>query len=80
MNHLPVVAITMGDASGIGPEIIVKALARPEIGSWANALVVGDAEQPVEQASSSRIKAAGILPNGQHRIVHRFIHQLRVLQ
>ena len=43
MNQLPVVAITMGDASGIGPEIIVKAMARPEIGTWARALVVGDA-------------------------------------
>ncbi|WP_211088877.1 4-hydroxythreonine-4-phosphate dehydrogenase PdxA [Desulfovibrio desulfuricans] len=50
MNHLPVVAITMGDASGIGPEIIVKALARPEIGSWANALVVGDAGRLREAA------------------------------
>ena len=40
MNQLPVVAITMGDASGIGPEIIVKAMARPEIGTWARALVV----------------------------------------
>ena len=45
MNQLPVVAITMGDASGIGPEIIVKAMARPEIGTWARALVVGDAER-----------------------------------
>ena len=45
MNHLPVVAITMGDASGIGPEIIVKAMARPEIGTFARAMVVGDAER-----------------------------------
>jgi 4-hydroxythreonine-4-phosphate dehydrogenase len=45
LNQLPVVAITMGDASGIGPEIIVKALARPEICTWARALVVGDVER-----------------------------------
>ena len=43
--NLPIVAITMGDASGIGPEIIAKALARPEIASWARILVVGDAER-----------------------------------
>ncbi|MBB5142797.1 4-hydroxythreonine-4-phosphate dehydrogenase PdxA [Desulfovibrio intestinalis] len=43
--NLPIVAITMGDASGIGPEIIAKALARPEIVSWARILVVGDAER-----------------------------------
>ncbi|MCG7364008.1 4-hydroxythreonine-4-phosphate dehydrogenase PdxA [Roseomonas sp. ACRSG] len=39
----PVIAITMGDASGIGPEIIMKALARPEVQALCRPLVVGDA-------------------------------------
>ncbi|MCI0753592.1 4-hydroxythreonine-4-phosphate dehydrogenase PdxA [Teichococcus vastitatis] len=39
----PIVAITMGDASGIGPEIILKALARPEVYAMCRPLVVGDA-------------------------------------
>ncbi|KAA2213374.1 4-hydroxythreonine-4-phosphate dehydrogenase PdxA [Teichococcus oryzae] len=39
----PVIAITMGDASGIGPEIILKALARPEVYAICRPLVVGDA-------------------------------------
>ena len=39
----PVVAITMGDAAGVGPEIIVKALARPEVYARCRPLVVGDA-------------------------------------
>jgi hypothetical protein len=38
----PIVAITMGDAAGIGPEIIVKALADAELRSKARMLVVGD--------------------------------------
>ena len=38
----PVLALTMGDAAGIGPEIIVKALAQPEVHSLCRPLVVGD--------------------------------------
>jgi 4-hydroxythreonine-4-phosphate dehydrogenase len=39
----PVVAITMGDAAGVGPEVIVKALAREEVYDRCRPLVVGDA-------------------------------------
>jgi 4-hydroxythreonine-4-phosphate dehydrogenase len=39
----PIVAITMGDASGIGPEIIMKALAREDVYAICRPLVVGDA-------------------------------------
>ena len=39
----PVVAITMGDASGIGPEIIVKAFQNAEIQNISRTLVIGDA-------------------------------------
>ena len=31
MMTKPVVAITFGDASGIGPELVAKFLSRPEI-------------------------------------------------
>jgi 4-hydroxythreonine-4-phosphate dehydrogenase len=40
---LPVVAITMGDASGIGAEVIMKALGRAEVRALCRPLVVGDA-------------------------------------
>ena len=39
----PIVAITMGDASGIGPEIIMKALGRDDVHALCRPLVVGDA-------------------------------------
>ena len=39
----PIVAITMGDAAGIGPEIIMKALAREEVYAMCRPLVIGDA-------------------------------------
>jgi 4-hydroxythreonine-4-phosphate dehydrogenase len=41
----PTIAITMGDPAGIGPEVIMKALAHPEVGDICNPLVIGDAER-----------------------------------
>ena len=43
MSNRPRVAITMGDAAGIGPEITVKALADPRATQWCIPLVLGDA-------------------------------------
>ena len=40
--NLPTIAITMGDAAGIGPEIIMKALASAEVHALCNPLVIGD--------------------------------------
>ncbi len=39
----PVIGIPMGDPAGIGPEIIVKALANDEIYKVCKPLVIGDA-------------------------------------
>ena len=38
----PIIAIPMGDPAGIGPEIVVKALANEEVQSNARCIVVGD--------------------------------------
>ena len=43
MNSRPIIAITMGDAAGVGPEIVVKALALEEMYALCRPLVVGDA-------------------------------------
>lgn len=40
----PIIGITMGDAAGIGPEIIIKALNRKEIYDKCLPVVVGDAK------------------------------------
>jgi 4-hydroxythreonine-4-phosphate dehydrogenase len=42
MNR-PIIAITMGDAAGVGPEVVVKALARPEAYETYRPFVIGDA-------------------------------------
>lgn len=40
---LPYVALTMGDAAGIGPEVIVPAVLDARVASWCRPVVVGDA-------------------------------------
>jgi len=50
MTYRPLIAITMGDAAGIGPEVIMKSLGHAEIYQYCRPLVIGDAE---------RLRAAG---------------------
>lgn len=38
----PVLALTMGDPAGIGPEIILRALAKPAVRNLADYIIVGD--------------------------------------
>jgi 4-hydroxythreonine-4-phosphate dehydrogenase len=40
----PIIGITMGDAAGIGPEIIMKALADPAVYEQCRPVVIGDAK------------------------------------
>ena len=63
----PVVALTLGDAAGIGPELIARLLAQPGITDQANIVVVGDpwvwqdgmalAGQALETAAVSSLSA-----------------------
>ena len=41
----PIIGITMGDAAGVGPEIIMKAMAVPEVYEMSRPLVIGDARR-----------------------------------
>jgi len=41
-SRVPVLGITMGDPAGVGPEIIAKALARPEVAQACRPVVIGD--------------------------------------
>ena len=42
IKQRPIIAITMGDASGVGPEIIVKALLSREIYDMCHPIVIGE--------------------------------------
>ena len=60
MSSKPILGITMGDPASIGPEITVKALARPEVYDWCRPLVVGDA--------CMLEKAKGLVGHGEMKI------------
>lgn len=64
MNELPTIALTIGDPAGVGPEIVQKALADPELAPLAHWVVVGDAhalDWPVEPGKlDARCGAAGV--------------------
>jgi 4-hydroxythreonine-4-phosphate dehydrogenase len=57
----PKIAITMGDAAGIGPEITVKCLAHPDVYRWCNPVVLGDA-RVVSQAIALTKSAVEVRP------------------
>ncbi|MDO8249176.1 MAG: 4-hydroxythreonine-4-phosphate dehydrogenase PdxA, partial [Rhodoferax sp.] len=42
IKNTPIVALTLGDAAGIGPELIAKLLSQPDITAGANIVLVGD--------------------------------------
>ncbi|GAA1385359.1 D-threonate 4-phosphate dehydrogenase [Pseudonocardia kongjuensis] len=43
LGTLPTIAVTMGDAAGIGPEVIVPALVHPDVLGRCRPVVIGDA-------------------------------------
>ena len=51
MPRLPLIAITLGDPAGTGPELILQALAQPAVMALARWLIVGDAGT-LEQAQT----------------------------
>src|SRR6516225_11030934 len=44
-TSLPIIGITMGDAAGIGPEIIIKSLGHSDLYHRCRPLVIGDADR-----------------------------------
>jgi 4-hydroxythreonine-4-phosphate dehydrogenase len=66
MPHRPIIAITMGDPSGIGPEIIIQALESPEVTGICAPLVIGD-RMALERALSVYCSALKIREVGAAR-------------
>lgn len=66
----PPVAVTLGDAAGIGPEIIVKTLGRPEVVQTLPALVVGAAAalERAARAWAPDVRVRRIASVAEHRV------------
>ena len=60
MERRPRVAITMGDAAGIGPEITVKSLADPRAAQWCIPLVLGDGRVLESGTHDELLRAGGV--------------------
>lgn len=65
INIKPRIAITLGDTAGIGPELIARLLADPEVFKRAKVIIVGD--QRLWQAG---IQVAGVRPPEPRLITH----------
>jgi 4-phospho-D-threonate 3-dehydrogenase / 4-phospho-D-erythronate 3-dehydrogenase len=65
----PIIAITMGDATGIGPEVIVKALSHPEVYKECRPVVIGDAKR-LQQAQRITKSHVEINPIASEAITH----------
>jgi 4-hydroxythreonine-4-phosphate dehydrogenase len=53
--HRPIIAITMGDPAGIGPEVIAKAAASLEVQRIARILIIGDSRFITEGLKISKV-------------------------
>jgi 4-phospho-D-threonate 3-dehydrogenase / 4-phospho-D-erythronate 3-dehydrogenase len=63
-SSLPIIAMTMGDAAGVGPEVIMKSLAHPELHEQCRPLVVGDGDRLREAGRivGSRLAVRSLTP------------------
>ncbi|HEV2446877.1 MAG TPA: 4-hydroxythreonine-4-phosphate dehydrogenase PdxA, partial [Candidatus Sulfopaludibacter sp.] len=66
LRNLPAIALTIGDPAGVGPEIVVKALADPAVAPLARWIVVGDgrALERAEQVTGTRLQSATLRDPG----------------
>jgi 4-hydroxythreonine-4-phosphate dehydrogenase len=63
LSHLPHIVLTMGDPAGVGPEIVVKALADPSVSGLATWTVAGDSRilrLAAEQAGLPELPAGSV--------------------
>jgi 4-phospho-D-threonate 3-dehydrogenase / 4-phospho-D-erythronate 3-dehydrogenase len=76
----PVIAITMGDPCGVGPEIVVKSLARSGVQRSVTAIVVGDPDRLRRAAgiTKSAVQVRELSDAGEARFEAGVIDCLRV--
>ncbi|MFI4862018.1 MAG: 4-hydroxythreonine-4-phosphate dehydrogenase PdxA [Phycisphaerales bacterium JB063] len=76
----PVIGITLGDPAGIGPEVIVKALADPAVRSLARFVIFGMNEQLAYAADAAEIEPYWHrLQHDAERATHALVHDVVVL-
>jgi 4-hydroxythreonine-4-phosphate dehydrogenase len=80
IQRRPVIGITLGDPLGIGPEVIVKALADPAVRSLARFVIFGMNEQLAYAADAAEIEPYWHrLQHDAERASHELVHDVVVL-
>lgn len=71
---LPIIAITMGDAAGVGPEVIMKSLGHAELYQQCRPLVIGDAErlQGAGRIVHSKLEVRSLRPDAFDKAGYKF--------
>ncbi|HET8746830.1 MAG TPA: 4-hydroxythreonine-4-phosphate dehydrogenase PdxA [Ramlibacter sp.] len=79
MTH-PLIGITMGDPCGVGPEVIAKALARPDVQQHIAAVVLGDPDRlrQAAQLTKSAVQVREVQRCAEVRPAPGVLHCLRV--
>jgi 4-hydroxythreonine-4-phosphate dehydrogenase len=75
MNDRPRIAITMGDPAGVGPEVVMKALAHEEVYAQCRPLVIGDARRLVQagKIAGARLAVQRVSWPEQARFAHGMV-------
>ncbi len=79
-NNLPVIGITMGEPAGVGPEVVVKALADPAIRALGRFVIFGMNELLAYAADMAEIDSFWWrLQHDSARAAHELMHPVVVL-
>ena len=65
ISELPIVGITMGDAAGIGPEIVLKALEDNSLKEVCRCVIIGDASFLRKTAATELASSFDLVPFGE---------------
>ena len=70
--ELPIIAVTMGDAAGVGPEVIMKSLAHAWVYAQCRPLVIGDAARlrAADKVTGTRLKVRTIAVDELDRVIY----------
>ncbi|MFZ4766065.1 MAG: PdxA family dehydrogenase, partial [Roseimicrobium sp.] len=75
----PIIAITMGDPAGVGPEICLQILANTQVREFATPLVLGDARILARCASQTGLPAPSCVLVDEESLAHGRIEEPAVL-
>ena len=53
MSFKPIIALTMGDPAGVGPEVVIKAIENPRVREGCRSVIIGN-HQVMEKVAAGK--------------------------